>query len=102
MLLRSRTLHNPKATGNKEGSGVSKVMFEVFRMVHGTFSSSVLHLGNCNEPSTIQTIMSWFLQPLKGSGMFVYLDNTYVYYNSIEKHKQLLDKVLYVSTEAGL
>lgn len=58
-----------------------------FQTVYGTCYSNIMHLGDCNAPSTFHRLMIRLLRALIGRGIFVYLDDIFVYSNTIEEHK---------------
>lgn len=73
-----------------------------FQTVYGTFYSNVMHLGDCNAPSTFQRLMTRLFRALINRGVFVYLDDIFVYSDTIEEHERLLGEILRILTEAQL
>ncbi|KEP46697.1 putative Ty3/Gypsy polyprotein/retrotransposon [Rhizoctonia solani 123E] len=73
-----------------------------FKTVYGTFYSNVMQQGDCNAPSTFQRLMTQLFRHWIGRGIFVYLDDIFVYSDTIEEHERLLKVVLDVLTDAKL
>ncbi|KAG8719335.1 hypothetical protein FRC09_011299 [Ceratobasidium sp. 395] len=73
-----------------------------FQTVYGTYYSNVMHLGDCNAPSTFQRLMICLFRQYIGRGIYVYLDDIFVYADTIEEHERLLGEVLRILTEAQL
>jgi hypothetical protein len=66
------------------------------------FYSNVMHQGNCNAPSTFQHLMTWLFRSHIGRGIYVYLDDIFVYSDTTEEHEHLLGEVLCILTDAQL
>jgi hypothetical protein len=73
-----------------------------FQTVYGTFYSNVMHLGDCNAPSTFQRLMTRLFRRYISRGIYVYLDDIFVYSDMIDKHEFLLGEVLRILSEAQL
>lgn len=73
-----------------------------FQTIYRTLFSNVMHLGDCNTPSTFQRLMTWLFRALIECGVFVYLDDIFVYADTIKEHEHLLGEVLRILTEARL
>jgi hypothetical protein len=63
-----------------------------FATVYGTFVSYTMQIGDCNAPATFQRIMTMVFQEFIGRFVHVYLDDIFIYSNSIEKHEMHLAK----------
>jgi hypothetical protein len=61
-----------------------------FATITGTFVSHVMWIGDCNAPATFQRLMTTIFRDAIGRSMHVYLDNIFVYSNSIEEHEEHL------------
>jgi len=64
-----------------------------FATITGTFVSHVMWIGDCNAPATFQRLMTTIFRDAIGCSMHVYLDDIFVYSNSIEEHKEHLHLV---------
>ena len=62
----------------------------VFSMIYGTFISQVMQQGDCNVPSMFQRLMSTIFHSYVGRFMHVYLDDIFVYSNSVQEHQEHL------------
>ena len=61
-----------------------------FATVFGTFLSYVMQQGDCNAPSTFQRLMTWVFRDFIGKFVHVYLDDIFVFSNTIEEHQEHL------------
>ena len=50
-------------------------------------------IGDCNTPATFQRLMTSIFRDAIGQSMHVYLDNIFVYLNTIEEHEEHLHLV---------
>jgi hypothetical protein len=66
----------------------------VFATIYGCFVSHVLQQGDCNGPSSFQRLMNWILRDAIGLFVFVFIDDLFVYSNTIEEHLEHLRYVL--------
>ena len=57
-----------------------------FSTIFGTFQSQVIQMGDCNSPSTFQRLMTATFRDYIGRFIQVYLDNIFIFSNSIEEH----------------
>ena len=57
-----------------------------FSTIFGTFQSRVIQMGDCNAPSTFQRLMTATFQDYIGKFIHVYLDDIFIFSNSIEEH----------------
>src|SRR6202041_3577889 len=64
-----------------------------FATIYGTFVSHTMQQGDCNAPATFQWLMTVIFQEYIGRFVHVYLDNIFVFSNSIEEHKKHLSLV---------
>ena len=67
-----------------------------------TFISNVLQQGDCNGPSSWQRLMTYVFQEWIGIEVWVYIDNIFIFTNSIEKHENTLQYVLDCLTKEHL
>ena len=65
----------------------------VFATIYGTFVSHTMQQGDCKAPATFQWLMTIIFQDYIGRFIHVYLDNIFVYSNSIEEHEQHLELI---------
>jgi hypothetical protein len=65
-----------------------------FATVQGIFESLVMQQGDCNAPSTFQRLMNRIFQDYIGVFIHVYLDDIFVFSDSIEEHQNHLGLVL--------
>src|SRR5258706_4946877 len=61
--------------------------------VVGTFLSNVLQQGDCNAPATFQQLMTRIFRKFIAKFIYVYLDNIFIFSNSVEEHESHLSKV---------
>ncbi|KEP44919.1 putative Pol polyprotein/retrotransposon, partial [Rhizoctonia solani 123E] len=73
-----------------------------FKTVYGTFYSNVMQQGDCNAPSTFQRLMTHLFRHWIGRGIYVYLDDIFVYSNTIEEHERLMQVVVDILTKVQL
>ena len=64
-----------------------------FSTIFGTFQSQVMQMGDCNAPSTFQQLMTAIFQDFFRRFMHVYLDNKFIYSQSIQEHIEHIMKV---------
>ena len=65
----------------------------VFATIYGIFMSHTIQQGDCNAPATFQWLMTIIFRDYIGRFVHVYLDDIFVYSNSIkeqEKHLKLV------------
>lgn len=65
----------------------------VFATVYGTFVSHMMQQGDCNAPATFQRLMTTIFCDYIGRFLHVYVDNIFVFSDSIEEHEEHLRKV---------
>ena len=61
-----------------------------FATTLGTFVSHVMQQGDCNAPATFQRLMTWIFREYIGIFIRVYLDDIFVFSDSIEDHEKHL------------
>ncbi len=61
-----------------------------FATIYGTLLSHVMQQGDCNAPSTFQRIMNLVFRDYIGRFIHVYLDDVFVYSNTIAEHEEHL------------
>ncbi|KIK12903.1 hypothetical protein PISMIDRAFT_18393 [Pisolithus microcarpus 441] len=65
-----------------------------FSTVFGTFLSHVMQQGDCNAPATFQRLITVTLQEYIARIVHVYLDDAFVYSDTIEEHVEHVSLVL--------
>src|ERR1700730_14494274 len=58
-----------------------------FATTLGTFILHVMQQGNCNAPSTFQRLMMWVFQEHLGIFIRIYLDDIFVFSDSVDEHQ---------------
>ncbi|KAJ3543853.1 hypothetical protein NM688_g5811 [Phlebia brevispora] len=61
-----------------------------FTTVYGTMLSNVMQQGDCNAPATFQQLMTHVFRDYIGLFIHVYLDDIFVFSNSVEDHEKHL------------
>src|SRR6202040_1776661 len=69
---------------------LSDVWKTAFATIYGTFVSHTMQQGDCNAPARFQWLMTVIFQEYIGRFVHVYLDDIFVFSNSIEEHKKHL------------
>jgi hypothetical protein len=64
-----------------------------FATIAGTYVSLIMQQGDCNAPATFQQLMTLIFRDVIGHFMHVYLDDIFIYSNSVEEHEQHLKVV---------
>ena len=64
-----------------------------FMTITGTYFSNIMQIRDCNALATFQHLMMSIFWDIIGHWMHVYLDNIFIYLNSIEDHKKHLGVV---------
>ena len=62
----------------------------------GTFVSHVMQQGDCNAPATFQRLMTWIFHDHIGLFVRVYLDDIFVFSDTIDEHEGHLSLVFEV------
>ena len=65
-----------------------------FSTIFSMFQSQVMQMGDCNAPSTFQRLMTAIFGDFLGRFVHVYLDNIFIYSQSIREHIEHIMKVL--------
>src|SRR6267154_2771057 len=71
----------------------SDVWKTVFATVYGTFMSHTMQQGDCNAPATFQRLMTIIFRDFIRRFVHIYLDDIFVYSDSIEEHEKHLELV---------
>ncbi|GLB42649.1 putative DNA RNA polymerase [Lyophyllum shimeji] len=61
-----------------------------FATIAGTYVSNIMQIGDCNAPATFQRLMTSIFRDVIGKFMHVYLDDIFIYSESIEEHESHL------------
>lgn len=77
-----------------------------FATIFGTFVSRVMQQGDCNAPSTFQRLMTHIFRERLGKTVHVYLDDIFIFSDTLHEHienlrwvlHKLRDEKLYLST----
>jgi len=69
---------------------VEDVEKNAFATITGMFMSHIMWIGDCNAPATFQRLMTTIFRDAIGRSMHVYLDDIFVYSNSMEEHEEHL------------
>ena len=67
---------------------------KTFSTIFGTFQSRVMQMGDCNAPSTFQHLMTTIFRDFLRRFVHVYLDDIFIYSQSIREHIEHIMKVL--------
>jgi hypothetical protein len=70
-----------------EPSDVPKTLFET---IMGTYYSNVVQQGDCNAPATCQRLMTAVFRDVIGRFLHVYLDDIFIYLDTMEEHEKYL------------
>ena len=73
-----------------------------FATPYGTFVSLVMQQGDCNAPATFQRLMTTLFRDFLGRFVHVYLDDIFIYSDSIEDHEKHLKLVFETLRKAKL
>jgi hypothetical protein len=58
-----------------------------FVTIAGMFISHIMQQGDCNAPATFQCLMTSIFCDVIGRFMHVYLDDIFIYLNTVEEHE---------------
>jgi hypothetical protein len=64
-----------------------------FATIYGTFVSRVMMMGDRNTPSTFQRLVTDIFRNIIGRYVHVYLDDMFVFSNTIKEHEEHLEEV---------
>jgi hypothetical protein len=59
----------------------------------GMYHSNIVQHGNCNTPATFQRLMTYIFRDVIGHFLHVYLDDIFIYSNSVKEHEDQLKLV---------
>src|ERR1700722_12660524 len=68
----------------------STVLKMAFATIYGTFMSHTMQQGDCNAPARFQWLMTVIFREYIGRFVHIYLDDIFVFSNSIEEHERHL------------
>ena len=72
----------------------------MFSTIFGMFQSHVIQMGDCNASFTFQQLMAVTFQDFIRKFVHVYLDNIFIFLNSLEEHLEHISIVLQQFREA--
>ena len=72
----------------------------MFSTIFGTYQSHIIQMGDCNAPSMFQQLMTITFQDFIGKFVHVYLDDIFIFSNSLEEHLEHIIMVLQWVREA--
>jgi hypothetical protein len=61
-----------------------------FATIYGTYMSHTMQIGDCNAPATFQCVMTMIFRDFIGIFLHAYLDDLFVYSNSVDEHEKHL------------
>lgn len=61
-----------------------------FTTIAGTYTSNIMQQGDCNAPATFQRLMTFIFRDCIGRFMHVYLDDLFIFTNTVEEHEECL------------
>lgn len=64
-----------------------------FATIYGTFVSHTMQIGDCNAPATFQRVMTTMFRDLIGRSVHAYIDDIFVYSETITEHEKHLGLV---------
>ena len=73
-----------------------------FATIFGTYVSHVMQIGDCNAPSTFQRLMTWIFRMCIAIFLHIYLDDLFIYSNTLEEHERHLQIVFATLRKHGL
>ena len=65
-----------------------------FACIFGTFVSNVMMMGDCNAPATFQQMMTFIFRDAIGRYVLAYLDDIFVFSDTLEEHVKHIRDVL--------
>jgi len=69
---------------------IEDISKNAFAMITGMYLSHIMWIGDCNAPATFQWLMTSIFRDAIGRFMHVYLDDIFIYSESIEEHEEHL------------
>jgi hypothetical protein len=96
MLLKLNIARRPDLSDTYEQVRVEPedVWKTAFSTVQGVYESLVMQQGDCDAPSTFQRLMNMIFQDYIEVFIHIYLDDIFVFSESIEEHQTHLELVL--------
>lgn len=76
------------------------LMKTAFATIYGTYISHTMAIGDCNAPATFQQIMNHIFRDYIGIFVHAYLDDVFVYSDSIDDHEKHLELIFKAIREA--
>ena len=73
-----------------------------FSTIYGTFISNVMQQGDCNAPSTFQRFVTHLFREHIGKFVHVYLDDIFIFSDTIEDHEKHLRIILDILRDAEM
>lgn len=73
-----------------------------FATIVGTFASNVMQQGDCNAPSTFQRFITNLFRDFIGKFVYAYLDDIFIFSESIEDHQDHIRQVIERLREAKM
>jgi hypothetical protein len=73
-----------------------------FATIFGTYQSKVMQIGDCNAPATFQRLMTYLFRDHIGKFVHVYLDDIFIFSNSVPEHEEHLRLVFAILRKAQL
>ena len=67
-----------------------------FITIASTYISNIMQQEDCNSPATFEHLVTSIFRDIIGKFMHVYLDDIFIYSNSVEEHEQHL-KIIFDS-----
>ena len=71
-----------------------------FATIYGTYISLVMQQGDCNAPATFQRLMTVIFRDHIGRFVYVYLDDIFIFSDTLEEHELHLRTVFQILEEA--
>ena len=71
-----------------------------FATIYGTYISLVMQQGDCNAPATFQRLMTVIFRDHIGCFIYIYLDDIFIFSDTLEEHELHLRTVFQILEEA--
>jgi transposase InsO family protein len=78
------------------------VPYSAFVTQYGTFVSMTMQQGDCNAPASFQRLMNYIFREIIGRYVHVYLDDIYIFSDSLEEHCDHLNTVFSILRSESL
>ena len=62
-------------------------------MIYGMYVSHMMQIRDCNTPTMFQQVMTMIFQDFIGIFLCAYLDNLFIYSNSVDEHEKHLTHI---------